>query len=47
MIVTTPRPPQQVTLGEASCFNVRNNQLKNQLTASRRPTDLFRMILAN
>ncbi|MEJ2611984.1 MAG: hypothetical protein P8179_18415 [Candidatus Thiodiazotropha sp.] len=28
-------------------FNVRNNQLKNQLTASRRPTDLFRMILAN
>ncbi|MBD3822625.1 MAG: hypothetical protein IE914_10265 [Thiotrichales bacterium] len=31
-IVTTPRPPQQVALGEASCFNVRNNQVNDWLT---------------
>ncbi|MEJ2613188.1 MAG: hypothetical protein P8179_24835 [Candidatus Thiodiazotropha sp.] len=27
--VTTPRLAQQVALGEASCFNVRNNQLNS------------------
>lgn len=32
LLVTTPRPPQHVTLGEASCFNVRNNQINDWIT---------------
>ena len=30
--VITPRPAQQVALGEASCFNVRNNQVNDWMT---------------
>ncbi|MEJ2609001.1 MAG: hypothetical protein P8179_02695, partial [Candidatus Thiodiazotropha sp.] len=30
--VTTPRPAQQVALDEASCFNVRNNQVNDWMT---------------